>query len=186
MSEVTQILHRIETGDPSAANQLLPLIYHELKRLAASKMAKEPSDHTLQATALVHEAFVRLVDVPDAQRWDSRNHFLAAASEAMRRVLVEGARRKNSIKGGGRLQRQADDVDKVVPSTTSVNVVELDDALTRLGEEKPAVAKLVELRYFAGLTVEEAAAAMGVTSRTANNYWAYAKSWLHQELGGEA
>lgn len=182
-SDVTQILAKLESGDQQASEDLLPLVYDELRKLAAARMAAESPDHTLQATALVHEAYVRLVDVAEAQNWDSRGHFLAAASAAMRRILVEGARRKKSLRRGGDVRRHSVDVDQIVPCQRAVDIVELDDALSKLGAEKPAVAKLVELRYFAGLTLDEAAATLGVSSRTADTYWAYAKGWLHQELG---
>lgn len=182
MEDVTQILSRIEQGDPSAANQLLPLVYRELRSLAAAKMSHESPDHTLQATALVHEAYVRLLDDGEAQQWDSRGHFFAAAAEAMRRILVENARRKRGPQRGGDLQRARPDLDRLATPSSSPDVLAVDLALQALAEKEPRVAKLVELRYFGGLTLKEAAAALGVSPRTADSYWAYAKAWLHQAL----
>jgi RNA polymerase sigma factor (TIGR02999 family) len=182
MSDVTRILGKIEAGDPKAADELLPLIYHELKRLAAAKMAQESPDHTLQATALVHEAYLRLVDVEKAQKWDSRGHFFAAAAEAMRRILIDGARRKKSLRRGGNLQRQPADLDDMPQADPADDLLSIDEALRKLEREKPLVGKLVELRYFAGLTLEESAAFLGVSPRTADSYWAYARGWLHREL----
>ena len=182
MTDVTQILNRIDQGDPAATDQLLPLVYDELRRLAAQKMAQEKPDQTLQATALVHEAYVRLVDTDDIQRWDNRGHFFAAAAEAMRRILVERARRKASARQGGKLTRRALDPDQVGDPGRADELLALDEALERLQEVDQAVAQLVRLRYFAGLTIPQAAAAMGVSPRTADNYWAYAKAWLIEEL----
>lgn len=182
MNDVTRILHRIEQGDPSGADQLLPLIYQELRRLAAAKMANESPDHTLQATALVHEAYVRLVDVEAAQNWDSRAHFFAAAAEAMRRILVEISRRKQSSKHGGEVQRTEADLDLLAMPEANQRILAIDEALIRLAEEQPVAAKLVELRYFAGLTLKEAAAALDVPPRTADRHWSYAKAWLHREI----
>lgn len=182
MNDVTRILHRIEQGDPSAADQLLPLIYQELRRLAAARMANESPDHTLQATALVHEAYVRLVDVEVAQEWDSRAHFFAAAAEAMRRILVEISRRKQSSKHGGEVQRTEADLDHLAMPEANQRILAIDEALIRLAEEQPVAAKLVELRYFAGLTLKEAAAALDVPPRTADRHWSYAKAWLHREI----
>jgi RNA polymerase sigma factor (TIGR02999 family) len=182
MKDVTRILSRIEQGDPSAAEQLLPLVYGELRRLAAAKMAQESPDHTLQATALVHEAYLRLIDVDEAKHWDSRGHFFVAAAEAMRRILVESARRRQGPTRGGRLRRADADLDRLTSPRTSPDLLAVDEALKELAEEDPPVAKLVELRYFGGLTLKEAAAALGVSNRTADTYWSYAKAWLHQAL----
>lgn len=182
VNDVTRILSRIEEGDPSAADQLLPLVYQELRRLAASAMAQESPDHTLQATALVHEAYVRLVDRDESQHWDSRWHFFGAAAQAMRRILVESARRKRGPQRGGDWKRAEGDLEGLPASTNSPDVLAVDEALRELAETDPLVAKLVELRYFGGLTLKEAAVALRVSSRTADNYWAYAKAWLHQAL----
>ena len=182
MSDVTRILSQIESGDPSAAEQLLPLVYDELRKLAAAKLAHEKPGQTLQATALVHEAYLRLVDVEKAQQWDSRGHFFAAAAEAMRRILVENARRKGRLKHGGarrfvELESGCAQVDG--PST---DLLALDEALTRFAAEQPVKAQLVSLRYFGGLTMPEAAQAMGISLATAERYWTFAKSWLFSEL----
>ena len=147
-------------------------------------MAHESPDHTLQATALVHEAYLRLVDADETQRWDSRGHFFAAAAEAMRRILVDNARRKQGPKGGGRMHRQNADPNLILaPETGWIDALALDEALSRLSDQQPRIAKLVELRYFAGLSLKEAGVALGLSSRTADRYWAYAKAWLHRELG---
>jgi RNA polymerase sigma factor (TIGR02999 family) len=182
MSDVTKILSQIESGDPSAAEQLLPLVYQELRTLAAAKLAQEKPGQTLQATALVHEAYIRLVDVEKAQHWDSRGHFFAAAAESMRRILIDLARHKLSDRGGGGRPRcELSDADRVtVP--ISDELLDLDDALTRLSAVDPQAAELVKLRVFAGMTVEEAAALQGVSSRTAKRNWAYARAWLGREL----
>jgi len=182
MSDVTRILSQIESGDPSAAEQLLPLVYEELRKLAAAKLAQEKPGQTLQATALVHDAYIRLVDVEQAQHWNSRGHFFGAAAKAMRRILVEQSRRKQSLKQGGLCQRREADLDKLSHPEAAVELLEVDEALGRLAREKPPVAKLVELRYFAGLTLEEAAAAEAISIRTAHRYWTYAKAWLHKEI----
>jgi RNA polymerase sigma factor (TIGR02999 family) len=182
MSEVTHILSAIEQGDPSASEQLLPLVYEELRKLAAQKLAHEQPGQTLQATALVHEAYLRLVDVEHTQHWDSRRHFFAAAAEAMRRILIENARRKQSHKGGGGLVRKSlDDVELAVPEA-SEDLLALDEALNKLAQKDPLKADLVKLRHFAGLTVAQAAQALGISSTTADRYWAYARAWLHQEI----
>jgi RNA polymerase sigma factor (TIGR02999 family) len=178
MHEVTRILSAIEQGDPQAAEQLLPLVYDELRRLAAGKMAQEKPGQTLQATALVHEAYIRLVDVEKAQHWDSRGHFFAAAAEAMRRILVDGARRKQSVKGGGDLRRVALQDAAGPESGASVDLIALDEALVVLETEEPAKARLIKLRFFAGLSVDEAAEAMGISRATAKRYWVYARAWL--------
>jgi RNA polymerase sigma factor (TIGR02999 family) len=184
MSDVTRILSAIEQGDPSAAEQLLPLVYDELRKLAAQKMAQEAPGQTLQATALVHEAYIRLVDVDQVQHWNSRGHFFAAAAEAMRRILVEQARRKHSLKQGGQYRRRQADLDRLSQPEADAEVLAIDEALRKLARENPPVAKFVELRYFAGLTLEEAASASGIAVRTAHRYWTYAKAWLHDEITG--
>lgn len=186
MTDVTRILSAIEQGDPSAANQLLPLVYDGLRRLAAARLANEKPGQTLQATALVHEAYLRLVDVEKAQRWDSRGHFFAAAAEAMRRILIEEYRRKQSLRRGGGFARiELDGAVVHAEGARSPDLVALDEALTRLAGVDPDAAKLVELRYFAGLTVEEAAQALGVSSRTAKRNWAFARAWLQREIDRE-
>lgn len=182
MSDVTRILEQIEAGDPSAAEQLLPLVYDELRKLAAARMAAESPDHTLQATALVHEAYVRLVDVERVQRWDCRGHFFAAAAEAMRRILVESARRKASRKHGGeRVRVDLDDQWALEPDRPE-DLLALDEALQRLAAEDPVKAELVKLRCFAGLTHQQAAEALGLSRTTADRYWAYAKTRLYCDL----
>jgi RNA polymerase sigma factor (TIGR02999 family) len=186
MSEVTQLLSAIEQGEPHAAEQLLPLVYQELRRLAAQRLAHESPGQTLQATALVHEAYLRLVDTDKVQRWDSRRHFFAAAAEAMRRILVESARRKRCGKHGGGLARHHLDEVEIAAPEPSEDLVALDEALNRLAAEDPLKAELVKLRHFAGLTIEEAARALGISVTTANRYWVYARAWLHDEITGGA
>lgn len=182
MSDVTQILSQIEDGDGQAAEKLLPLVYEELRKLAAAKMAQENPGQTLQATALVHEAYIRLVDTEEVQHWDSRGHFFSAAAEAMRRILVEQSRRKAGPKAGGRHQRiELSQVDPQMP-VPQLDLLALSDALDRLAETYPRIAELVKLRFFAGLTREQAAAAIGVSGTTADDDWAYAKGWLRMEL----
>jgi len=182
MSEITRILSAIEQGDPHAAEQLLPLVYDELRKLAAEKMAEEKPGQTLQATALVHEAYLRLVDTEKAQHWDSRRHFFAAAAEAMRRILIERARRKSTAKHGGQRQQvNLDDVE-VAADARPDDVLALDEALTRLAGVRAAAAGLVQLRFFAGLTVEEAAPVLGVSPRTARRLWVFARAWLRREM----
>jgi RNA polymerase sigma factor (TIGR02999 family) len=186
MHEVTQILSAIEQGDPHAAEQLLPLVYDELRRLAAEKMAQEKPGQTLQATALVHEAYLRLVDAEKAQHWDSRGHFFAAAAEAMRRILVEKARYKKRVRHGGSCQRLDLEELEVADEDPADAILALDEALARLAQEEAAVAEVVKLRYFAGLTIEQTAAALKISVRTANRYWAYAKAWLYQQISQPA
>ncbi len=186
MSQVTRILSAIEQGDPHAAAQLLPLVYDELRTLAAEKMAQERPGQTLQATALVHEAYVRLVDAAQAQPWNSRGHFFAAAAEAMRRILVENARRKRSLKHGGARQRVNLDEAVALFQEPADELLALNEALDRLAEEDARKADLVKLRYFTGLSVQEAADALGISRATADRYWAYAKVWLYCALSGEA
>jgi RNA polymerase sigma factor (TIGR02999 family) len=186
MSELTVVLASLERGEPGAAEQLLPLVYNELRQLAAQRLANERPGNTLQATALVHEAYLRLLGPNGASPgFNSRNHFFGAAAEAMRRILIEAARRRNAAKrGGGRSAVSLDGID-VVQSVCGVSPEELlalDDALTRLAEEDPLKAELVKLRYFAGLPVEEAAAVLGISRATAARYWDYARSWLFAEL----
>src|SRR4051794_30190386 len=183
MNDVTRILSAIEQGDPNASGDLLPLVYGELRRLAKQRLAREKPGQTLQATALVHEAYLRLVDEEVAQRWDSRGHFFAAAAEAMRRILVEKARRKQAEKHGGRLARQElDDVDIAAPAP-SEDLLALDEALARLEAKDPIKAQIVKLRYFAGLSEDEAAQAIGISRATAHRHWRYARVWLLNELG---
>jgi RNA polymerase sigma factor (TIGR02999 family) len=187
MKEVTHILSGIEAGDPHAAAQLLPLVYDELRRLAAQKLAQEKPGQTLQATALVHEAYLRLVDTDQPQRWDSRRHFFAAAAEAMRRILIDQARHKHSAKGGGALQRVPLDQQASLVATegkTPEDLLALDEALRLLETDDPIKAHLVKLRFFAGLSLEEAADMLGVSAATAKRYWVYARSWLYGKLHG--
>ena len=184
MSDVTRILSAIEQGDPHAAEQLLPLVYDELRRLAADRMAQEKPGQTLQATALVHEAFVRLVDVDQAQHWNSRGHFFAAAAEAMRRILIESARRKQTKKHGGDLaRRDLDAVDLAAPESPQ-EVLALDEAITKLAAQDPSAAEVVRLRFFAGLPLPELAKVLGISARTADRLWAYARAWLYEEIRG--
>jgi RNA polymerase sigma factor (TIGR02999 family) len=184
MSEVTQILAQIESGDPSAAEQLLPLVYDELRKLAAAKLAKERPGQTLQATALVHEAYLRLMDVDQAPHWKSRGHFFAAAAEAMRRILVDSARRKQTQKRGG--DRVRLDLDEVGDATSerADDVLDIDAALLELAKVDLQAAELVKLRYFAGLSIPEAATALGISPRSGDFVWAYARAWLLRYLGG--
>jgi len=182
MTDVTQILSQIEQGDPAAAERLLPLVYDELRKLAAGKLANEKPGHTLQATALVHEAYIRLVDTENVQRWDSRRHFFAAAAESMRRILIDNARRKQTQKRGGGWRQQ--EVEAVTGTEPDEELIALDEALTKLAAEDPAKAKLVELRYFAGMTGEEAAEVLGISPTTADRHWAYARAWLQAEVRG--
>jgi RNA polymerase sigma factor (TIGR02999 family) len=182
MTHVTQLLGEIERGDPHAAEELLPLVYDELRRLAAQKIVQEKPGHTLEATALVHEAYVRLVNVDRAQHWNGRGHFFAAAAEAMRRILVEAARRKHRLKNGGALRR-VKLADAAGPPRAD-EVLGLDEALSRLAAEDPVAARVVELRYFAGMGHEAIAAVLGITVYLARQKWAYARAWLRNSLGG--
>jgi RNA polymerase sigma factor (TIGR02999 family) len=179
---VTRVLASIKGGDPQAAEQLLPLVYDELRKLARARLAAESSGQTLQATALVHEAYLRLVGPDPGVAWDGRGHFFAAAAEAMRRILVEKARRKRRLRHGGGLDRV--DLDQVasVGEDSSGDVLALHEALDQLAAEEPVVAEVVKLRYFAGLTTEQAAVALGISLRTANRHWAFARAWLYQRL----
>jgi RNA polymerase sigma factor (TIGR02999 family) len=185
MSEVTRILSGIEQGDPRAAEQLLPLVYEELRRLATQKLAKEHPGQTLQATALVHEAYLRLVDserLGSSPPWNSRGHFFAAAAEAMRRILIDTARKKRRRKHGGDRQRLELDELTMPPNDRAGDLLALDDALTKLAQREPVKAELVKLRYFAGLTLEEAAACLDIAPATAKRYWAVARAWLYAAL----
>ena len=182
MSEVTQLLSAIDQGDPHAAEQLLPMIYDELRKLAAAKLAHEKPGQTLQATALVHEAYLRLVGGEQSQPWDSRGHFFAAAAEAMRRLIVESARRKQSLKRGEGLVRQPFDELEIAAPESRYDVLALNDALDELAATDAQAAELVKLRFFAGLTSEQAAAALGVSARTADRIWGYARSYLFKCL----
>jgi RNA polymerase sigma factor (TIGR02999 family) len=186
MSEVTQILSAIEGGDPHAAEQLLPLVYDELRKLAAQKLAQERPGQTLEATALVHEAYLRLVDVEKAQHWDSRGHFFAAAAEAMRRILVENARHKRSRKGGGGLQRRELEDIEATFNTSPADLLALDDALTKLERENRPAVDLAKLRLFTGLTVEEAADSLGISRRTGFRLWTYARAFLQAEMADDS
>jgi RNA polymerase sigma factor (TIGR02999 family) len=186
MSDVTQILWAIEQGDPSAAEQLLPLVYDELRKLAGSKLVHENVGQTLQATALVHEAYLRLVDRQSTQHWNSRGHFFAAAAEAMRRILVEQARKRARLKRSG--DRKRLDLDALQLSVPDVadELLALDEALTLLAREHPEKAALVQLRFFAGLTVDEAAQSLGISPSTADRHWTYARAWLYRRIVGDA
>jgi len=186
MSEVTRILSAIEHGDPHAAEQLLPLVYDELRKLAAQKLAQEKPGQTLQATALVHEAYLRLVDVKEAQHWNSRGHFFAAAAEAIRRILVDRARHKGSHKsGGGRARQDLDALEIALPEIPE-DLLALDEALNKLAASDKKAADLVHLRFFVGMSLPEAAQVLGISPRTADRLWAYARAWLHQEIQGSA
>ena len=182
MSEVTRILSAIEQGDPHAAAQLLPLVYDELRKLAAQKMAQEAPGQTFQATALVHEAYLRLVDVEEAQHWNSRGHFFAAAAEAMRRILIEQARRKRRPKHGGDRRRIDLDDALSVAEAPCDDLLALDEALSRLEATDPLAAQVVKLRFFTGLSMPETAEALGLSLRSAERNWTYARTWLHREL----
>ena len=185
MSDVTRILSAIEQGDQKASEQLLPLVYEELRKLAAQRMAQENPGQTLQATALVHEAYMRLVNNKKAQHWDSHGHFFAAAAEAMRRILIDHARHKKSLKHGGNKRRVELDLIELAVNVPSSELLRLDDALAKLEQKDKLKADLVKLRYFAGLSNQQAAEALGISSATADNYWAYARSWLRLEIARE-
>ena len=184
MNEVTRILSAVEQGDPQAAEQLLPLVYNELRKLAAQRLAREKPGQTLQATALVHDAYLRLFGAEGDQHWNSRGHFYAAAAEAMRRILVEQARRKNAIRRGG--QRQRLDIELAEPAEPqdSEDILALNEALERLADKDRQKADLVKLRYFGGLTMEQTSDVLGISLATANRWWNYARAWLHQEISG--
>lgn len=185
MADVTQILSAIEQGDPKATEKLLPLVYEELRLLATQKLSREPPGQTLQATALVHEAYIRLIGT-ETRNWDRRGHFFAAAAEAMRRILIETARRKRSSKHGGDRQRVALDAVDFAFEESSDDLIAMDEALTKLSVEDPGVAELVKLRYFAGLTIEQVAQIQGISRRTAIDHWAYARAWLRRQIGRDS
>jgi RNA polymerase sigma factor (TIGR02999 family) len=183
VTEVTQILRAVEAGDPGASERLLPLVYEELRALARRKMASERGDHTLQATALVHEAYLRLVgDAGEEQGWDGRAHFFAAAAEAMRRILIDNARRKQRLRHGGQAERVDLDDQVLAIESPPEDMLALDEALVKLAAEDHVKAELVKLRYFAGLTLEEAGRMLGISPATADRYWAFARAWLYREL----
>ena len=183
MCDVTRVLSAIEAGDSSAAEELLPLVYDELRKLATVKMANEKPGQTMQATALVHEAYIRLVDVEEVQHWNSRGHFFAAAAEAMRRILVENARSKGRLKRGANLVRHDCDEVEIAASIESDEIVAVDEALDKLESINETAARLVNLRYFAGFTIQETAETLGISARKANQVWAYARAWLLAEIG---
>ena len=190
MSDVTRILQSIEDGNPKAAEELLPLVYDELRNLAAARLAAEKPGQTLQATALVHEAWLRLVpgdgrDSADARQWDGRGHFFAAAAEAMRRILVDNARRKMRVRHGGEMDRADVDVVDLPTRLPPERLIALDDALATLREEDPVKARLIELRYFVGMTIEQAAETLQISRVSAHRYWVFAKARLHQEMMAE-
>jgi RNA polymerase sigma factor (TIGR02999 family) len=182
MTDVTQILSAIEQGDAHATAQLLPLVYHELRKLAVHKISQETPGQTLQATALVHEAYLRLVDEPNARQWNSRGHFFAAAAEAMRRILVEQARRRKAAKRGGQVKRVELDEAALAASEAGDDVLAVHEALEQLSAIDAVAANLVELRFFAGLNMGEAAEALGMSVRSAQDLWAYARAWLHRKM----
>ena len=182
MSDVIRILSEIQQGDSSSARQLLPLVYNELRKLGKQKLAQEKSGQTLQPTALVHEAYLRLVDSEAAQHWENRGHFFAAAAEAMRRILIDNARRKQADKhGGGRQRHELLDAELAIDSTSG-ELFAVDDGLSRLAKQEPLIARLVELHFFAGLSLSEAAKCLGMSERTAYRHWAYARAWLRRDL----
>ena len=186
MNEVTQILNRIQSGDPNASANLLPLVYEELRKLATARMGKEKPGQTLQATALVHEAYVRLVGDGSSDSWSNRGHFFGAAAEAMRRILVEQARRKMRIRHGGEFDRVDLNTGIALAAGPDDNILDLHEALSKLQEADSARAELIKLRYFAGLTVAQAADAMGISVTTAERYWRFGKAWLLAEMSDEA
>jgi RNA polymerase sigma factor (TIGR02999 family) len=182
MSDVTRILSAIQDGDPRAGEQLLPLVYDELRRLAAQKLAQEAPGQTLQATALVHEAYLRLVDAEKSKDWNSRGHFFAAAAEAMRRILIENARRKKRLKHGGDRQRVEIELAGLPTRMSSDELLALDEALEKLRQNDPVKAQLVTLRYFGGMTIEQASEVLNISRVTAHRYWIYARAWLHRQI----
>jgi RNA polymerase sigma factor (TIGR02999 family) len=182
MADITQVLNAIEAGDPKAAEQLLPLVYDELRKLAAQRLAHEKPGQTLQATALVHEAYLRLVDAGRARQWNSRGHFFAAAAEAIRRILVDQARRKLAVRHGGDLHRLPIEDLEINAPEPSVDLLGVHEALDRFHDVDPTAAQIVKLRYFAGLTIPQAAEALGISTSTADRSWAYARAWLHAAL----
>ena len=184
MADVTQILSQIEQGDRSAAEQLLPLVYDELRRLAGHWMSSEKPGDTLQATALVHEAYVRLVDVAKAQSWESRGHFFSAAAESMRRILIDRARKKAAVKHGGAMSKLNLDSADLATTASPDALILIDEAIDRLKLEQPVAGQLVNLRYFAGLSIDDAADAIGISKRSAYRHWTYARAWLFKELYG--
>ena len=184
MDDITRVVAAVGRGEAGAAEQLLPLVYEELRKLAAQKLAREPAGHTLQATALVHEAYLRVAGSADP-KWDGRGHFFAAAAEAMRRILVEGARRKKAAKHGGGRQRFDCDTIAIAAAEPDDDLVAIDEALERLAKLDPIKAQLVKLRYFAGLTIDETADALGISAATAKRYWTYSRVWLFQQISGE-
>lgn len=185
MSDITRILTAIEQGDARAADELLPLVYEELRRLAAQKMSQEKPGQTLQATALVHEAYIRLIGSDDRD-WSGKTHFFAAAAEAMRRILIENARRKHCLKRGGTLQKIDFEDANIATESASEDIVALDEALSKLAREDPVKADLVKLRYFAGLTIEQAANILNISRATADRYWSYSRAWLFDEINKDA
>jgi RNA polymerase sigma factor (TIGR02999 family) len=182
--DVTRILNSLEQGEARPADELLPLVYDELRKLAAARLAQERAGQSLQATALVHDAWLRLVDVRHQQRWDSRGHFFAAAAEAMRRILVERARQKGRLKHGGEFQRVDLPDEILIGNSTCEDVLALDAALTKLEATQPEKAQLVKLRFFAGLTIEQTAESLGISNSTADRHWTYARAWLFREISG--
>ena len=182
MPDVTQLLNAIDAGDPKAADQLLPLVYEELRKLAAAKMAQEKPGQTLQATALVHEAWLRLAGPEEQKGWNSRGHFFGAAAEAMRRILVDRARQKLSLKRGAGAERINLDDLEVAAAADDDTLLAVDEAMAKLAKEDPASAEFIKLRFFVGLTNEEAAQALGIPERTARRHWSFARAWLHREL----
>lgn len=183
--EVTRVLQKLESGESQATSLLLTVVYEELRRLAAAKLKNEKAGHTLQATALVHEAYLRLVDVEQQSKWQSRNHFFASAAEAMRRILIENARRKNAAKRGAGLERTMLSEEQVIDPCPQVDLLELDDALFKLERQDAQAAMLVKLRYFTGLTIEQASEVMGVSKRSTERIWTYARTWLYEELNDD-
>ncbi|HVK07372.1 MAG TPA: ECF-type sigma factor [Gemmataceae bacterium] len=184
MSDVTRLIEAAQAGDRKAAADLLPLVYTELRKLAAARLAGESPSHTLQPTALVHEAYLRLVGPADAARWDGRGHFFAAAAEAMRRILVEAARRRSAQKRGGERGREAIELEGLAAPGQAAELLAVSEALDGLAAVDPQAAEVVKLRYFAGLTVDEAAAALGTSTRTAERLWVYARTWLRRAIEG--